>query len=107
MIATKISKLASSRPCSSGVRKGRFLHERFGAKLSESLVAACRRVNRPFPFGVLVFAKREIGSSNVSLLDRIASDVLLHLSARRSFHFGCDGPQASSPRTSFMSIDRP
>ena len=38
-----------------GVRKGPFWRARFGAKLSESRVGPCRRVNRPFPFGVLVF----------------------------------------------------
>ena len=38
-----------------GVRKGPFRPARFGAKLSESLPGRGRRVNRPFPFGVLVY----------------------------------------------------
>ena len=38
-----------------GVRNGPFQGARFGSKLSESLVAAGQGVNRPFPFGVLVF----------------------------------------------------
>ena len=38
-----------------GVWKGPSQLARFGSKLSESLVAEGRRVNRPFPFGVVVF----------------------------------------------------